>query len=233
MWVTEMNVDPAGAPASFGLTAGDRLHFQAKATLRTLVSFVNKGVSAVDFYGVKDGNFALVADSFFSSLAQGYPGDGAGGEVVDSVRRLVAGLNGATTISQPRQLSLVEIGDYAGNRQFQGDGSADHPALYNRDVLAFLPFQLTDRSFVIPVYVMTTNMAKAYRGGTDPARYDMPPETYRLTIGNVRGTGAKVSGYDPLTGANVAVKVVSRGSDRLVVEMPVTDSPRLLTVRET
>jgi hypothetical protein len=36
-----------------------------------------------------------------------------------------------------------------------------------------------------------------------------------------------------LTGANVAVKVISRSSERLVVELPVIDSPRLLTVRET
>jgi Concanavalin A-like lectin/glucanases superfamily len=238
MWVTEMNIDPAGAPSSFGLTPSDRLHFQAKATLRTLVSFVNKGVSALDFYAVKDGNFALVSQSFFDALAGGgaYPGDTAGGKVMDSVRRLVGGFNGATSISTPRQLSLLEIGDYAGHKQFEGDGTPDHPPLYNREVLAFLPFQVTSSQFVIPVYVMTTNLAKLYKTdgpSTDPTRYDMPPETYRLTIGNVRGTGAKVSGYDPLKGATVAVKVISRSSNRLVVEMPVTDSPRLLTVRET
>jgi hypothetical protein len=31
----------------------------------------------------------------------------------------------------------------------------------------------------------------------------------------------------------MAVKVIARSSYRLVVEMPVTDFPRLLTVRET
>ena len=236
IWVTEMNIDPAGAPASFGLTPSDRLHFQAKTTLRTLVSFVNKGVTALDFYAVKDGNFALVAKSFFDSIGGGgsYPGDGAGGEVMDSVRRLVAGVDGAASISTPRQLSLEEIGDYAGNTQFDGDGTADHPPLYNRDVLAFLPFQVSSNRFVIPIYVMTTNLAKTYPGhaSTDPTRYDMPPETYRLTIGNIRGTGADVSAFDPLTGADVSVTVVSRASERIVVELPVTDSPRLLTVEE-
>ena len=58
-----------------------------------------------------------------------------------------------------------------------------------------------------------------------PKRYNMPPEAYRLTIGNVP--------RHPLIGANVAVKVISRTSDQLVVELPVTDSPRLLTVPET
>src|SRR5512132_2564002 len=158
MWVTEMNIDPAGAPASFGLTPSDRLHFQAKATLRALVSFVNKGVSALDFYAVKDGNFALVSQSFFDAIAGGgaYPGDTAGGPVMDSVRRLVSGFDGAVATSTPRQLSLLEMDDYAGNKQFEGDGTADHPPLYNRDVLAFLPFQVTSNRFVIPVYVMTT-----------------------------------------------------------------------------
>jgi Concanavalin A-like lectin/glucanases superfamily len=220
MWVTEMNIDPAGAPV--GMQPSNRLHFQAKATLRTLVSFVNKGISNVDFYAVKDGNFALVANSFFGSLASGYPGDAAGGEVMDSVRRLMAGFNGAIPLSQPRQLSLLEIGDYAGNMQFAGDGTADHPPLYNRDVLAFLPFQVTDSRFVIPVYVMTTNLA----------RPDMAEEKYRLTIGGVRGNGAKVSASDPLTGSSVAVKLVSKASDRVVVELSVTDSPRLLTIDE-
>jgi hypothetical protein len=215
-----MNIDPAGAPA--GMQPSNRLHFQAKTTLRTLVSFVNKGISNVDFYAVKDGNFALVSGSFFGSLASGYPGDTAGGEVMDSVRRLMAGFDGAVPLSQPRPLSLVEIGDYAGNMQFAGDGSADHPPLYNRDVLAFLPFQVSDSRFVIPVYVMTTNLA----------RPDMAAEKYRLTIGGVRGNGAKVSASDPLTGSSVAVKLVSKASDRVVVELPVTDSPRLLTIDE-
>jgi hypothetical protein len=220
VWVTEMNIDPAGAPA--GMQPSNRLHFQAKAALRTLVSFVNKGVSNVDLFAAKDGNFGLVADSFFASLASGYPGDTAGGEVMDSVRRLMAGFDGAVPLAQPRQLSLLELGDYAGNRQFAGDGSADHPPLYNRDVFAFLPFQVSDKRFVIPVYVMTTNLAKP----------DMAAETYRLTIGGVLGSGVKVSASDPLTGASVAVKLVSTASDRIVVELPVTDSPRLLTVQE-
>ena len=182
VWVTEMNIDPAGAPA--GMQPANRLHFQAKAALRTLVSFVNKGVSNVDLFAAKDGNFALVADSFFGSLASGYPGDTAGGEVMDSVRRLMAGFAGAVPLSQPRQLSLVEIDDYAGNKQFAGDGTADHPPLYNRDVLAFLPFQVSDKRFVIPVYVMTTNLAQAGHG-----RGEVPPHDRRRA--RQRGEGER------------------------------------------
>ena len=96
--------------------------------------------------------------------------------------RLDAGLAGAVPLAAPRQVSLIEIGDYAGKRQFEGDGTAAHPPLYNRDVLAFLPFQVTPKRFVIPVYVMTTNLAKVYKPSaplTDPdalrhARRDVP-----------------------------------------------------------
>ncbi|MGH2761791.1 MAG: hypothetical protein ACRDLD_04305, partial [Thermoleophilaceae bacterium] len=205
VWVTEMNLNPLHAPSSFGVTEGDRLHMQAKSTLRTLTAFVNKGVSAVHLYAATSGSYALVADSFFSSLKQTgiYPGDGAGGEVMDSVGRLMDGFAGATPIAEPRSLALLRVGDYAGNRQFEGDGSADHPPLHNRDVLAFLPFQVSPRRFVVAVYVMTANLARSYdpsAPSTDPTRFDMPEETYRLTIGNVSGDGATVSATDPLTG---------------------------------
>jgi hypothetical protein len=237
VWITEMNINPLTAPSSFQLKQTDRLHFQAKSTLRTLTAFVNKGVSAVHMYAAKSGNFALVADSFFATLNSTgtYPGNSAGGEVMNSVRRLTASLAGATAIARPRSLSLLHIGDYAGNKQFDGDGTADHPPLYNREVLAFLPFQVNPRRFVVAVYVMTTNLAKVYDTAaptTDPTRYDMPEETYRLTIGNVGGDAVTASATDPLTNDTVPVQVVSREPDRVVVELPVTDSPRLLTIDE-
>src|SRR5215207_8806945 len=92
MWITEMNIDPIGV----GPTSADRLRFQAKSALRTLVAYVNKGASAVDLFAAKDGNFGLISDSFYSSLAGSgaYPGDSAGGIVMDSVRRLMAPFSG-------------------------------------------------------------------------------------------------------------------------------------------
>jgi hypothetical protein len=237
VWVTEMNINPANAASRFGVTAGDRVHMQAKSTLRTLASFVGKGVSNVYMYAVGGGSYALVDGSFFTKLDQTgvYPGDRAGGEVLDAVKRLTDGFAGAVAPAHPRSLSLLRVGDYAGNVQFAGDGSADHPPLYNRDVLAFLPFQVKPDRFVTAVYVMTSNVATNYKPGapnTDPTRFDMPPETYRLTIGGTNGVGALVSATDPLTGQTVPVTVVSAAPDRLVVELPVTDSPRLLTIDE-
>jgi hypothetical protein len=236
VWVTEMNLVPQDA-SSFGVTGGDRVHMQAKSTLRTLTSFVNKGVSAVYMFAATFQNYALIDPAFFTALAQTgtYPGDGAGGEVMDAVKRLTDGFAGAAPIAQPRSLSLDHVGDYAGNVQFAGDGTPDHPPLHNRDVLAFLPFQVNPQRFVVAVYVMTSNLATKYDATaprTDPTRFDMPEETYRLTIGGTGGAGTTVSATDPLTGQTVPVTVISSEADRLVVELPVTDSPRLIAIDE-
>jgi len=236
VWITEMNINPQDA-SSFGVTAGDRLHMQAKATLRSLTAYINKGVSALYMYAVTSGNYGLVDPAFFTALKQTgvYPGDRAGGEVINAVKRLVDAFPGTTAIAQPRSLSLEHIGDYAGNVQFTGDGTADHPSLYNRDVLAFLPFQVNARRFVIATYVMTSNIARNYKPDaptTDPTRFDMPPETYRLTIGGTGGPGVTVSASDPLTGKTVPVTVISNDPGRLAVELPVTDSPRMLRIDE-
>src|SRR5262249_32142253 len=213
-WVTEINMNPAGAPSA-GFTSGDRLHFQTKVALRSLVSYASKGATAVDLFGVTDSALGLVPQSFFDKLHQtgNYPGDSAGGEVMDSVRRLVSGFSGATAIGRPRSLSLDRIDDFTGNKQVNGDGTAAHPPLFGRDVLAFSPCQVSDARFVVPVYVMTTSLGKNYKPSaptSDPTRFDMPQETFGLTIGGVDGRSTNLSATDPLTGATVPVEVTGR-----------------------
>jgi len=41
---------------------------------------------------------------------------------------------------------------------------------------------------------------------------------------------ARVSATDPLTGRSSPARIISRSDDRLVVEVEVTDSPRLLLI---
>jgi hypothetical protein len=62
---------------------------------------------------------------------------------------------------------------------------------------------------------------------------DLPPSRYRLTIGGLkRGKRVKVSAVDPLSGRSVAVRRVSKRRGKLVVELKLTDSPRLLYITE-
>jgi hypothetical protein len=220
------------------MTAADVRHGETKGVLRYLTAYVNKGVTALDFYAARAGNLSLVDPRFFNALGKKgstYPGDALGGETTDALRRYTDSMRGAVPLATPRQLSLRELTDYSNGVQFQGNGTAAYPPLFDRDVFGFFPFQVDPHRFVIPVYVMTRNLSKLYRPGadsTDPSRFDLPPETYRMAIGNIDGTGAEATATDPLTGESVPVEIVSGSAHEVVVEMGVTDSPRLLTIQE-
>ncbi|HWH95423.1 MAG TPA: hypothetical protein VNT03_16295 [Baekduia sp.] len=235
-WMTEAGIPFSYAVQQLGvsLDEADLERLKAKATLRTLTAFVNKGVSQVDLFSAGGAEWGLVGGDFWRTLqAGGAPGDTAGGPVMDAVRRLVGTL-GVGRVTTPRALTLASIGDYAGRKQFEGRGTAAQPALYDRDVLAFLPFQAADDRFVAAVYVMTRDLVRVERPGVSgPTRFDLPAERYQLTIGGVRSAAAHVSATDPLTGASVPVDVVRRDPGGwLVVELPVTDSPRLLSIQD-
>ncbi len=104
-------------------------------------------------------------------------------------------LAGAQDIADPRQLTLKRSRQDGNDSQFTGDGTAEHPTLYNRDVLAFFPFQVSQNKFVAAVYVMSSDLTHYYTSSPAPGYtpYDMPPEQYQLTIGGVNGADATVS----------------------------------------
>lgn len=227
VWLTEAGIDPSGAdpsiPGNSGLphlSDADVLRLHAKSVLRMLVAFVNKGVGAVYPYGVEGGNLALVDPNFMSALAKGYPGDHAGGPVMDAVGRLVAAFDGSVPNPRVQPLSLLRIAQEGNHAQFKGDGTPAHPTLFDRDVLAFFPFEVRPGRYVVPVYVMTRDLLEP-----------LGQENFELTIGGVP-QHAKVSATDPLTGTGVPVRVVSQSGSRLEVRMPVTDSPRLLAIQQ-
>ena len=239
IWLTEVNLGPGSGPTPRSeMTAADIRHIETKDVLRYLAAYVNKGASAIDFYAASAGDLSLIDPGFLAAAKASpstYPGDAAGGETTDAVRRLVAALHGAVPLSAPRRLSLQALTDFSGNVQFEGNGTPQYPPLYNREVFAFLPFQVTPRRFVVPVYVMTRDVAKVYRPDapqTDPGRFDLPPEPYELQIGGVEGESAEVAATDPLSGDSVPVEVTARSSDSISVRLPVTDSPRLLEIAD-
>jgi hypothetical protein len=245
VWITEANLDPTGAdprdPSNPGRGPIDRLrpqdvrHMQAKAALRFYTAFVNKGVSAVHLFAVKGGaTLSLVNPGFFERLHRSggrYPGADAGGATPRAVRRLVRALVGAVPLRRTQPLSLLAVSDDHGHRQFNGDGSKAHPPLYDRDVTAFFPFQVRPGRWVAAAYVMTRSLAKLYRPrASGPSRYDLPAAPFRLTIGGLKAAPVEVRATDPLTGRSVPVKVLSRSGDRVVIELPLTDSPRLVSL---
>jgi hypothetical protein len=137
------------------------------------------------------------------------------------------------TLATTRPLTVTGVSDTHNHYQFAGDGTAAHPPLYDRDVLGFFPFQVTDSRFAIPVYVMTRNVAKLYRPdapASDTTRYDMPPERFRLTIRGASGLARRISLRDPLTRHDGGVRIVGQHAGKLILDVALTDSPRLLVL---
>lgn len=217
LWVTETGLDPNGVPPAV------LPRFKAKATLRYLTSWINKGAAAVYLFaaGNADGPWALVDERAAS-----------GGPALRALRRLTGALRaGRKRITRRRAITLVAVADKHGRKQFRGDGTKAHPPLYDRDILAFFPFQVSNRRAAVALYVMTRDLLKPYRRALpvrDPNRYDLPPERFRLTIAGVRGLDRRIRARDPMTGKRVSVRVVRRGSKRLVIDIRLTDAPRLL-----
>lgn len=235
MWITEDGMSTSEATAN-DMPAADLAEFQAKASLRQYVAYASEGARAIDLYAAKGAGFGLIPQAFFNAVDASPTSDPAslGGATMQAVGRLSSTLAGAQPIAQPRQLTLDAIAQDGDDSQFVGTGTTAFPTLYNRDVLAFFPFQVSQNEFVAAVYVMTSDLTHEYT--TDPAPgqtpYDLPPEEYQLTIGNVDGADATVSLYDPLTGTQEPAAIVSRTDSEIVVQAAATDSPRMLTIND-
>jgi hypothetical protein len=88
-------------------------------------------------------------------------------------------------------------------------------------VLALLPYQTDDRTFVLAAYVMTRNILDT-----------IPTSRFVVKINNVNGASAQVSYFDPLNDSTVPFEIVERTSSSLTVVIPASDSPYLLRIQE-
>lgn len=232
LWVTETNMDPALVRG--GLPGPVARHMQAKSALRTLVSFVNKGIQRVDFYAAAGERYGVVDPEFLAAAREGRTEPGLAGETIGAVGRMFDHL-GSDRVHRRRRLSLLAVADRSDRVQFAGDGTDAHPPLFDRDVLGVFPFQVGDHRFIVPAYVMTRDVAHVYdeqANASDPARYDLPAEPYRLRLGGVGGLRARVAAFDPLTGSSVPARIVGRSRRSVTVELPLTDSPRMLRITD-
>jgi hypothetical protein len=248
LWMTEYNlntntlfpVDPEHPTDYIGHrfpAQAERL--QAEIVLRSLVSMVGKGVAREYFYAAAHAEgYDLISEAFIEALdadPNGYPGDRLGGETMAALGQMLARFQGPGPDGPARQLELRSIAQEGNHAEFAGDGTAAHPDLYDRDLLAVLPFQSAPRRFVVPVYVMTPNLTTVSDMNApekSPTRFDLPDENFRITLGNLPETAEPpaVSAYDPMRGEATPARFVSRQGDRAVFEIAATDYPRLLTI---
>ena len=227
-WITEVNIGPVEDDPA--VTAPRALALKAKTTARYFCFFLNKGVTQMDLFAASGGDkdLGLVQDNFLDLAKKPdavYPSDDAAytSPALAVTGRIAAlmtpGLD--ATLTRTRPLTITSLSDTHDHVQFHGDGTPAHPDLYDRDVFAFLPFQVNARRFVIPYYVMTRDAAK-----------DLAPEDFTVVIGGLHAPGAMVTAYDPIKNVPIPVTVVKRAQDALTLKLRAADYPYLLTVQE-
>lgn len=244
-WITEYGLSPAKATPvgpdgvtelpDVTLTSRDREHFQTKALLRSLVSMVSVGISREYFFAATgNGDLGIVPEAWLSEAKSGaYPGAASAGETVNSIRNLVSHFQGPGPGATAQQLTLASIEQQNEHAQFSGDGTAAHPPLYDRDVLAVFPFESAPNRFVIPVYVMTRDLLTDYepqQPESDVQRFDLPQENFRITLGGLPAGEPSVSFYDPITNSDAPAKFIEDTATGAEFEVAATDYPRLLQI---
>jgi hypothetical protein len=218
-------------------------HIGAKALLRLFVFYSHKGVHTIDIFAARerDLQLAVIPEAFFAAL------HAANNQLTDAVRALAGEqltvisrvsrmMRGGEPLAVTRPLTLNRIIEHQPRLVFRGDGTSEHPDRFNRDDFACLPFQLAVGKYAIAYYVVTQNLVHDWNPQLkelDPARYDMPKQTFDLWLNNVRGTDAKVSAWDPITDRSEPIKILSSQEDQVAVQVQAVDYPRFLIVEES
>ncbi|TVY10917.1 PA14 domain-containing protein [Paenibacillus cremeus] len=215
---------------------------ETKALLRSYVFFQHKGFAHTFPYAINGGDleFGIVPDAFFSALeSNGYLLDSSAkskvGPEIQSITNLVQFMKAGESIANPRKLNVDRILEYKPRIVYNGDGTDAHPARYQAEDLAILPYQLAANQFAIGYYVVTRNLTHAWdasKDELDPARYEMPDQDFEITLSNVNGVGASVYAFDPIHNSKNKVEIVSSTGSTITVKAPTADYPRFLVVQE-
>jgi subtilase family serine protease len=218
-YITEYGLDPRDMGVSDADLARE---LKARAMLRSALFWLNKGIRALWFYtDLDEGSFELLHPGVAELPL--YPADpGVYFTPAMTALRNTREFFGDADFSGPaRQLDvqLAAADGQGGGIIFEGDGT--HPALTYQDVLAVLPFQSDERTFVLALYVMTRN-----------ALEKIAPVQFLIRVTNVDGDAVQVDYLDPLGGVMLTAEVVDRTPDSVTVKVPVADYPYLLRLRE-
>ena len=198
--------------------------------MRYFCFYLNKGAERVYLYNAlgKNKGYGIVQANFAEYAAQGnknYPllEKKYVSPVLLTTNRIVEQMKDGLepNLTKIRQLEVVSIKDDHNNFQFKGDGSKKHPNLYNREVFTFLPYQVSDRKFVIPYYVMTRDLKE-----------NLDAEEYQLTVKGFNSPNLNLKVYDPLEDEYLPNVSFKQSGNKLKVNLETKDYPRLLIVEE-
>lgn len=205
-------------PAECGVTEVEGgWDLKARCAVRSFVTWLGKGIDVMHYYCAYDAD--PLGMGLLPTNLDRLPADAAFNEVATppmrALRNLTRVFSTAEPVTDPVHLSFSATALEPGRVVVEGrDG---YPPLLERDLLALVPFQLGAERFCVAIYVMTYDY-----------RTPMPPMRYRLVVEGLP-MGTKVeSFYDPLSDEEVPARVLEVGGGRLVVEVEVTDMPRML-----
>ncbi len=214
----------------------------AKMDLRQFVFQSAKGLSVECMFAAKghDDGFGVLPDSFWTALKQSHGKLTAvslahTGYQIKVLSRLTRLFAAGSPLAVPCPLTVKKLVEHRPLLVFKGDGTPEHPNIYNRDDFACLPFEFSASRYAVVYYVVTRNVTHSWNkkdGLLDPARYNMPAQVFDLTLGNICGTGATVSAYDPMTGKTLPVRVLAGTRNSLTVRLATVDYPRFLLIKE-
>lgn len=231
-WITEVNY----APGEDGVTDQTlSLQLKAKAISRYFCFYLNKGVERLYLFAAGanepkqgDTELGVLKQDFMNRTVaeKTYPSDDTEwtSPALLAVRRIARHMSDGLdpSLKETRALELVAVEDAHNAKQFEGDpvDLRAHPPLYDRDVFAFLPFQVNAKKFVIPFYVVTRDIKR-----------DLPGERFTITVKGF-SPNANVTAYDPLLDRKSQAKLLSNKDGLAKIEVTATDHPILLEIEE-
>lgn len=213
-YMTEHGVVPGECGVS---NEPDGWDLKARCAVRSLVTWLGKGIEVLHYYcaydadplgmGILPANLDdLPADVTFEDVAT---------PPMRAVRNLASVFADAAAVEDTVALTFDIVALDPGRVLIPGRG--DNQPLLERDQLALMPFRLAPSRFAIAAYVMSYD----YRKPLSPMRC-------RVTIGGLPAGTDVQSFYDPIEDAEAPVRLLNTSDGRLVVEITVSDMPRML-----
>lgn len=222
-YITEHGIVPAEAGVK-GDAASLRL--KEKFILRALLFWLNKGLSRITlFVSGPDKNdegmgFHLAKVRELKAMPPEGELDAWLSPALLALRRALRAFEGAQHIPNPHQFQPT-YARLAPDRKVFEMPQGNHVLSFSQ-LFAILPFQVTERKWVIALYEMTPNYNIE----------DLGDIRYRITLRPLAGKACKLAYYDPLANKPVTATILERLDDALTLQLSVTDTPRLLTIEE-
>lgn len=209
------------APVECGITdAAQSYHLKTLCMLRSFCLWLNKGVDQLDYFAAyeeKPEGFGILPTDFLK-LSPDAKFDDVATEPMRALRNLLRTFDGAEPIETTTGMNIhvQELGEPL--KIFDGDGTAAHPPLWQRDAVAVLPWQLTKAKFVIAAYLMTYDATKPV--GERP---------YVITLGGLGGSHPAVNYLDPTSKTKLGFESTADNIG-VIIRLNLSDMPRLILV---